>query len=111
MPSIDAHARMDEILFGRSFRHVHAAIDAPTKDLGLWHRLVYHSPLDVLFSSPENRPVVFAHHMEDLFLSPIMVILERNKVDREMAQQFMLASKPSNALRGFEEWFGKFGIK
>lgn len=107
MPSVKAHIDMDERLFGRKYPEVHAQIDAPTEDLGAFHRLFFHSIWDVLASKPEYRKVVLAHHLEDFFLTPLMPFVEPNRANWE----FVHASEPHNVLEGIKKWWGNIGIR
>jgi len=79
MPSIDAHERFDYWLFGRSYREVHEKIDEPWVDLGLWHRVAFHSFLDVFASDPEIQHVVLAHQIADLLYHPLRRYLNRKR--------------------------------
>ena len=106
MPSIDAHERFDYWLFGKSYREVHEAIDAPWADMGLWHRCVFHSPFDVFASDPEIQHVVAAHQIADLLLSIFAPIFEPEAVRR----QFEMAAQVEDPWKGWLKWKGKVGV-
>jgi hypothetical protein len=75
--------------------------------MGAMHRLFFHGPLDILFSKPEWRKVVLAHHFEDILLTPLIPIFEAHEANPD----FILQSLPPNVLKGLRKWFGQIGIK
>jgi len=48
MPNHEIHRYIDKLFLGRKFPHVHHRIDEPYKSLGRKHRILRHSPHEVI---------------------------------------------------------------
>jgi len=99
------HERIDLMIFGQSFRSVHELIDAPAKDMGMFHRAIYHDPMTLIMSDPHLQPIIFAHHMTDIFLTPLMPFFEAHAFNPAFVQ-----IGPGKAFEGYMKWRGEKGI-